>query len=146
MLFRSVASIAPVLTQHCALRPGGPHAAKKQAHWQAVAVAACEQSGRNRLPAVRPIRPLDEALADDAAAANSARLVLSLRPDAAPLRVICAELPAAQAVTLLSGPEGGLSAAEEAQALADGFALVSLGTRVLRAETAPLAALALLLA
>ena len=68
-----VASIAPVLTQHCALRPGGPHAAKKHAHWQAVAVAACEQSGRNRLPAVRPIRPLNEALADDAAAANPAR-------------------------------------------------------------------------
>ena len=56
----------------------------------------------------------------------------------------CADLSATQTVTLLSGPEGGLSAAEEAQALAAGFTPVSLGARVLRAETAPVAALALL--
>ena len=111
------ASLTPLLSQHCALRLSGPHAAKKHAHWQAVAVAACEQSGRNRLPLIHPPRPLAEGLAG---------------------------LAGAQTVTLLSGPEGGLSAAEETQALAAGFTPVSLGARVLRAETAPVAALALL--
>ena len=138
------ASLTPLLSQHCALRLSGPHAAKKHAHWQAVAVAACEQSGRNRLPLIHPPRPLAEGLAGQAEAGDGARFVLSLKPGAASLRAACAGLPAAQTVTLLSGPEGGLSAAEEAQALAAGFTPVSLGARVLRAETAPVAALALL--
>ena len=160
------ASLTPLLTRHCALRPSGPHAAKKHAHWQAVAVAACEQSGRNRLPTIHPPRALEDELegalestlenvppnaqascpAAPASASGHARFVLSLQADAIALRAACAAWPAAQTVTLLSGPEGGLSAAEQARAQAAGFVPVSLGNRVLRAETAPIAALALLLA
>jgi len=130
------ASIQPLLVAHSVLRLAGERAQKKQLHWQGVASAACEQSGRNRVPLVHPVRPFSEGLA---AAGGGTRLMLS-PGTAAPLRAG----PAAGPVWLLSGPEGGLSAAEESQALAQGFVAVSLGPRILRAETAPLAALALL--
>ena len=135
------ARITALLTRHCALRPSGAHAAKKHAHWQAIASAACEQSGRNRLPLIDLPRPWDNDLPDDL---PPARLLLSLSPQAPLLREHAAALPAGQPVCLLSGPEGGLSDEEQARAQAAGFAPVSLGPRTLRAETAPIAALALL--
>ncbi|MDO5085976.1 MAG: 16S rRNA (uracil(1498)-N(3))-methyltransferase [Comamonadaceae bacterium] len=138
------ASLTPVHTQHCALRLTGERAAKKQAHWQAVATAACEQSRRNRLPPVQPPQALPDVLAA-AKAAGHAGIVLSLDAQAPPLRNAAAHWPPTQAVALLSGPEGGLSATEEAAARAAGFLPASLGARVLRAETAPLVALAALL-
>ncbi|HSV83409.1 MAG TPA: 16S rRNA (uracil(1498)-N(3))-methyltransferase [Ramlibacter sp.] len=130
-----VAAIQPLLAERSVLRLAGERAQKKQAHWQAVAIAACEQCGRNRVPLVHPVQPLLPWLA-----AQPPGLVLSLRAGTQPL----AARANAAATTLLSGPEGGLSAAEEDAAAARGWLPVQLGPRVLRAETAPLAALALL--
>jgi len=130
-----VAAIQPLLAERSVLRLAGERAQKKQAHWQAVAIAACEQCGRNRVPLVHPVQPLLPWLAG-----QPPGLVLSLRTGTQPL----AAQANAAATTLLSGPEGGLSAAEEDAAAARGWLPVQLGPRVLRAETAPLAALALL--
>jgi 16S rRNA (uracil1498-N3)-methyltransferase len=129
-----VACIQPLLTERSVLRLDGERAERKRAHWQAVAVAACEQCGRARVPAVAGVLPLARWLAAPGA---GRRLLLSPRADAAPLRTF---VPGAWCA--LSGPEGGLSAAEEAAAEAAGFAPLSLGPRVLRADTAPLALLA----
>lgn len=136
-----VASIRPLMTERSVLRLKGERADKKQAHWQAVAVAACEQSGRTRVPVVHPVSALGDAVRS---AGTTARWILSLQDDAQPLHVL-AQAPGLDAVCLLSGPEGGLSAAEETLARQHGFAGVSLGCHTLRAETAPLAALAALM-
>ncbi|WP_295856894.1 16S rRNA (uracil(1498)-N(3))-methyltransferase [uncultured Xylophilus sp.] len=133
------ASVQPLMTAHSVLRLKGERADKKIAHWQAVAAAACEQSGRNRVPTVHPVRELSAWLAAGGAAGD--RRLLSLRTAAV---LAPADRPAV--VTFLSGPEGGLSAAEEDAAEAAGFRPVRLGPQVLRAETAPLAALARLTA
>jgi len=131
-----VASVQPLVCERSVLRLDGERARKKVAHWQAVAVAASEQSGRTRVPRIEDVATLTTWLAAPAPA-DASRLVLSVR-EAAPFRPDAAP----SACTLLSGPEGGLSPAEEAAAIAAGFAPVSLGARVLRADTAPLAALA----
>ncbi len=133
------ASIQPVATARSVLRLEGERAAKRQARWQAIAVAACEQCGRNRVPSVHA--PL--ALADwlRGVPGQGRRLLLSLRADSQPL---CQAAGDAQAVWVLHGPEGGLTAQEEDAALAAGFASASLGARVLRAETASVAALSML--
>lgn len=134
------ASIQPLLAQRSVVRLAGERAGRKQAHWQGVAVAACEQCGRNRVPLVHP--PLEltawlQALASTQTAWGQ-RWVLSLADGAQ--RALAPE--GDEPVTLLSGPEGGLTPAEEAAARAAGFQALSLGDRVLRAETAPLVALA----
>ena len=133
------ASIQPVTTARSVVKLAGERAAKRQAHWQAIAVAACEQCGRNRVPPVHA--PL--ALADwlRRAPAAGQRLLLSLRDGSQPLRQAAG---GASQVWVLHGPEGGLTAQEEDAALAAGFVPASLGTRVLRAETASVAALAVL--
>jgi len=136
-----VARVVPVQTAHGVLRLAGDRAERKQAHWRAVAVAACEQCGRNRVPAVAPVIALDDWLAEPGAGA--ARAVLSLAPGSRPLADWLGSLPAGAPVAFLSGPEGGLSPAEDARARAAGWAPVNLGARVLRAETAALAALTL---
>lgn len=130
-----VASVQPLLAERSVLRLAGERAQKKQAHWQGIAVAACEQSGRNRVPVVHAVQPLAAWLAQ-----ARAGVVLSLRAGTRPV----AGLVGAADITLLSGPEGGLSPAEEEAAIARGWQPANLGARVLRAETAPLAALALL--
>jgi 16S rRNA (uracil1498-N3)-methyltransferase len=118
------------------LRLDGDRAERKRVHWQAVAVAACEQSGRARVPVVEPVRSLAQWLA--AARIEGQRLLLSPRPGARALH----ETTPGPALCALSGPEGGLSPAEEAAALAAGFEPTGLGPRILRADTAPLALLA----
>ena len=138
------ASLQPLLCERSSLRLSGERAQKKRAHWQAVAVAASEQSGRNRLLDVRSQLMFQEHL-DQPVAAGDARWLLSLDPAAVPAHEALDALAPGQAVTLLSGPEGGLAPAEEAAARDAGYRPVSLGPRVLRAETAPLAALAALL-
>ncbi|MFV0679938.1 16S rRNA (uracil(1498)-N(3))-methyltransferase [Ottowia sp.] len=137
------ASLQPLLAERSSLRLLGERATRKHAHWQAVAVAACEQSGRNRLIDVLKQLSFQEYI-EAPKAPDGWRSVLSLAAGAVPWREAMATLPAAMPVTLLSGPEGGLSAHEEAAARTAGYVPVSLGPRVLRAETAPLAALALL--
>ena len=137
------ASITPLVAERSVLRLKGERADKKLAHWQAVAVAACEQCGRNRVPPVHPAVTLAEWLGTNAAPVDGGgRLLLSLRPGTLPLR---AAAGGNGSLWFLSGPEGGLTPAEEALALAQGFQPTTLGPRVLRAETAPLAALAALL-
>jgi 16S rRNA (uracil1498-N3)-methyltransferase len=136
-----VAAIQPLQMERSVLRLDGERAAKRVAHWQAVAVGASEQSGRTRVPVVAPVRAVGAWLAaHDAGASYAGRLVMST--GSAP--------PLAQAVAgtvggrwlALSGPEGGLAPDEEAAAIARGFTPVSLGALILRADTAPLAWLA----
>lgn len=140
------ASITPLHTQRSVLRLDAARAARKQAHWRSVAAAACEQCGRNRLPTLHPVTDFGALAARLTAlglAARTPRLLLSLQADSRPWPP-CVPEPAAP-VCLLSGPEGGFSPDEEDAARALGFVAVSLGARVLRAETAPLALLAALL-
>lgn len=136
-----VSVIQPLMCERSVLRLSGERAAKKVAHWQAVALAACEQSRRTRVPQIAPVRSLGEwllELAPGASVPNApARWMLSLA-EARPVAALA--LPQAGALCL-SGPEGGLSPAEESSAREAGFVPVSLGPRVLRADTAPLALL-----
>jgi 16S rRNA (uracil1498-N3)-methyltransferase len=138
-----VASIQPLMTERSVLRLAAERATKKVEHWQSVAIAACEQCGGNRVPTVHGVKTLAQWLAglDAADTVAPRRLLLSLRDGTQALRLV--GLGDAGAL-FLSGPEGGLSATEEAAAVAVGFAPVTLGARVLRSETAALAALALL--
>ncbi|MBC7482121.1 MAG: 16S rRNA (uracil(1498)-N(3))-methyltransferase [Rhizobacter sp.] len=131
--------IQPLLCERSVLRLSGERAVKKVAHWQAVAVSACEQSGRTQVPRVAPVATLTDWLRGlpPVAEAGMARWMLGFR-DAVPLDALM--VPAA-GVVCLSGPEGGLSPAEEDAARGAGFVAVSLGPRVLRADTAPLAVL-----
>ena len=141
-----VASIQPLMTERTVLRLDGDRAAKKAAHWQSVAVAACEQCGRNRVPLIHPVTNLSTWIKTTGEALAHTKCLLSLREGTQPLRERMAaadSLGSDCGLTFLSGPEGGLGSAEEALAVAAGFAPVSLGERVLRAETAALAALTL---
>ena len=140
-----VASIQPLMSERSVLRLSGERATKKQQHWHSVAVSACEQCGGNRVPLVHPVSNLAAWLKTGATAEAGAgvqRLLLALHEGATPLRNTGRLTQGG--VTLLSGPEGGLNRAEEAAAMDCGFAPVSLGARVLRAETAALVGLALL--
>lgn len=131
------ASIQPLVCERSVLRVAGERALRKAAHWRAVAVSACEQCGRNRVPAIAEPIALVQWLGGQADVAAQ-RLLLSTGA-AAPWPPPRSE---ADAVMILSGPEGGLAPAEEAAAVAAGFVAYSLGPRVLRADTAPLGALA----
>ncbi|RZT41126.1 16S rRNA (uracil(1498)-N(3))-methyltransferase [Cupriavidus agavae] len=139
-----VAAIQPLQAQRSVVRLSGERAARREAHWQALIQAACEQCGRNRLPALAPVSTFEGWLA--AAPAGGHRLLLSPRA-VAPLPELArthADAWRAGGVTLLIGPEGGLSPEEEAAARHAGFIGVSLGPRILRTETAGLACLATL--
>jgi len=139
-----VASIQPLMSERSVLRIKGERADKKLAHWRGVAIAACEQCGRSRVPVIHDAANLADWLKGAGqGAAGGARLLLSLQDGTRPLADAVAAAGGG-AVTFLSGPEGGLGPAEEAAAIAGGFAPVTLGPRVLRAETAPLACLAFL--
>ena len=140
-----VSGLQPLMTERSVLRLSGERAEKKVAHWHSVAVAASEQCGGNRVTQLQAVSTLAAWLAQLPAAAVGARLLLSLQPPCQALRDAAAQWAPDLPITLLSGPEGGLSPAEEAAALARGFVAVSLGQRTLRAETAALAALAALL-
>jgi 16S rRNA (uracil1498-N3)-methyltransferase len=132
-----VARIQPLVCERSVLRVAGERAQRKAVHWRAVAVAACEQCGRNRVPEIA--EPIELAQWLRAQADASAQRLLLSTGAAAPWPP---PRSAAGSVTVLSGPEGGLSAAEETEATAFGFVAYSLGPRVLRADTAPLGALA----
>ena len=144
-----VASIQPLMTERSVLRLSGERASKKQSHWQSVAVAACEQCGGNQVPVVHEVMNLAQWLKARSSTAQTdfgLDLLLSLRAQTQGLRERVAEASRVGAsLCFLSGPEGGLSVAEEDTALAAGFLPTSLGPRVLRAETAALAVLASLL-
>ena len=138
------ASIQPVMSERSVLRLKADRADKKLVHWRGIASAACEQCGRNRVPLIYEIATLADWLKKSMAASSvdaGTRLLLSLQEGTRPLSQAVA---GSGELSFLSGPEGGLSPAEEAAALACGFAPVTLGPRILRAETAPLGCLALL--
>lgn len=133
------AAIQPVLAARGVVKLDAATAAKKLAHWQGVAIAACEQCGRARVPALGAPMALHDWLLRPAPAGV---LRVQLAPDAgAALAVIAA---GATAVELLIGPEGGLDPAEQAAAFAAAYQPCHLGPRVLRSETAALTALAVL--
>ncbi|WP_244826238.1 MULTISPECIES: 16S rRNA (uracil(1498)-N(3))-methyltransferase [unclassified Caballeronia] len=140
-----VADIVPLTTERGVVRLAGERALKRQAHWQALVRAACEQCGRNRVPHVAPPRDLDAWLADlPPASDGELRLLLSPRAE-----LTFATLPAKaprEPVTLLIGPEAGFSPLEESEIVAAGFSALGLGPRVLRTETAGIAVLAALAA
>ena len=138
-----VAAIQPLQLARSVLKLSGERADKRVAHWQAVAVGAAEQSGRTRVPVVHPVRTLGAWLATltPQPAGDECRHVMSTG-EAPPLAGALASAPGARMRLSLSGPEGGLTAEEEAEARRAGFAPVSLGPRILRADTAPLAWLA----
>jgi 16S rRNA (uracil1498-N3)-methyltransferase len=140
-----VASLQPLMTERTVLRLKGERAEKKQAHWHAVAVAACEQCGGNRVPVIHPVRTLDEWLREAPPVDGVWRGVLSLAEGARPLRETVSGGEVSQPLCLVHGPEGGLSPQEQQALLTRGFSPVTLGPRVLRAETAAIAALAALL-
>jgi 16S rRNA (uracil1498-N3)-methyltransferase len=135
-----VASIQPLMTERSVLRLSGERAAKKVAHWQSIAVAACEQSGRNQVPLIHEAMTLPAWLAANTSSA-AVRCLLSLHPDSRPISALLTASEPPASIVFLSGPEGGLSAAEENLALQRDFLPIRLGARVLRAETAALAAL-----
>jgi len=141
------ASIQPLMTERSVVRLDAQRSLKKLSHWNSIAISSCEQCGRNRLAQVHAPLTLTQWLRRSPAPsqAGQALLILSLQPGNMPLAQWRAGPGAAAAdIVFLCGPEGGLSAAEEIQAMAAGHLPVSLGARTLRSETAALAALTLL--
>jgi 16S rRNA (uracil1498-N3)-methyltransferase len=132
-----VAAIVPVVTARSVVRLDRDTRERKLAHWRGVAVAACEQCGRARIPAIAEPVPLAERLRVPGAAG---RLLLS--PEAPESLVAAAR--GMQSLEMLVGPEGGLEDGEREAALAAGYRACRLGPRVLRSETAAIAALAVL--
>jgi len=131
-----VTRIVPLFSERTELRLAGERLEKKRRHWEQVLISACEQCGRNRLPSLEA--PL--SLADWVARADCAlKLVLHHRGDQG-----LAEGPRPDSVCLLIGPEGGLAETEIEQAMEAGFTPLTLGPRVLRTETAPVASISLL--
>jgi 16S rRNA (uracil1498-N3)-methyltransferase len=133
-----VAAVVPVVTARSVVKLDADARGRRRAHWTGIAVAACEQCGRATLPAIAAPRALADVLAGPSAA--GARLLLA--PDA-PL-ALAAAVRDETAVEILVGPEGGLEDAERHAALDAGFRACRLGPRVLRSETAAIAALAVL--
>jgi len=132
-----VTAIQPLATERSVVKLAGERADRRLQHWQHVVIAACEQCGRNRVPAVAPVQTLFAYLA---AVERNVRLLMLSPHAATPLK----RVPPAASVVLLIGAEGGLAPAEFQAAEASGFEPVSLGPRILRTETAPVAALAVL--
>jgi 16S rRNA (uracil1498-N3)-methyltransferase len=131
-----VAWIQPVVCDRSVVRLSGERAARREAHWRRVAVAACEQCGRNRIPDVRPTLGFQSWIA---VAADAKRWMLV--PDGTS---VAAMPPPGGPLELLVGPEGGLSERERDLAASRAFEPVALGRRVLRTETAPIVAMAAL--
>lgn len=129
-----VAAFCPVTSRRSVVRLSGDRAAKRVAHWQGVATAACEQCGRNQIPSIGTLESVEQWLARPAD--DTVRLMLA--PDAEnglPAK------PPSHNVQLLVGAEGGLDPVEMIAAKSAGFIPMRLGPRILRTETAGLAAL-----
>lgn len=142
-----VRSIQPLSARRSVLRLEGDRALKRQAHWQRIAIAACMQCGRDRLPVIEPLAALPawldgQARLTDAHAASPPVQRWMLTPGAPALAAEPSDAPSS--IWLLVGPEGGLDESEIDAACQAGFVPVGLGPRVLRTETAGLAALSAL--
>lgn len=134
-----VGRIVPVLARRSVVRLDGARAARRVEHWRGVAASACEQCGRNRVPEVAELQGLERWLAQPAPAGA---LRLMLAPGAGHTLATLAPPAAGSPIELLIGSEGGLAPEEMHAAAQAGFVAVRLGPRVLRTETAGLAALA----
>jgi 16S rRNA (uracil1498-N3)-methyltransferase len=132
-----VSEITPLFTERCEVKLSGDRLDKKVGHWQQVAISACEQSQRNRVPQINKPLKLDQWQTH---CDSSLKLVLHHRTES---RLADMPQPSGQ-IALLVGPEGGLSEREIEQAIAQDFQALALGPRVLRTETAPLAAISIL--
>ncbi|HEZ1579530.1 TPA: 16S rRNA (uracil(1498)-N(3))-methyltransferase [Neisseria meningitidis] len=131
-----VTAIQPVISERCIVRLDGERAAKRLARWQEIVISACEQSGRNTVPPVLPIIGYREAL--DKMPSESTRLIMSINR----ARKLSDIRQPSGAIVFMVGPEGGWTEQEEQQAFDAGFQAVTLGKRILRTETAALAAIA----
>lgn len=131
-----VTAIQPVISERCIVRLDGERAAKRLARWQEIVISACEQSGRNTVPPVLPIIGYREAL--DKMPSESTKLIMSINR----ARKLGDIRQPSGAIVFMVGPEGGWTEQEEQQAFEAGFQAVTLGKRILRTETAALAALA----
>lgn len=130
-----ITDITPLWSERCDVRLKGERLEKKMEHWKKVAISACEQSGRNQLPTIHPAMNYHDWAC---AVESEIKLVLHTR-DQKPL----AEIKAPASVALLVGPEGGITDEEVELCLQQGFTGLTLGPRILRTETAALAALSL---
>jgi len=134
-----VARIVPILAERSVVKIDTKQRERKREHWQAIAASACEQCGRNRVPEIHAPVPLGDSLGG--LAADAVRCMLAADGGVALAKLVTGDrLP----VVLLIGPEGGLAGNERDFARANGFVASRLGPRVMRTETAGLAALAVL--
>lgn len=131
-----VAEIRPVISERCVVRLSGERAEKRVARWQEIVVSACEQSGRSIVPKVLPLTTYAQALQQ--LPQETAKLLMSLNR----AQKLSDVQPQSGKVVFMVGPEGGWTEKEEQQAFDAGFQSVTLGKRVLRTETASLAAIA----
>ena len=131
-----VAEIRPVISERCVVRLSGERAEKRVARWQEIVVSACEQSGRNIVPKVLPLTTYAQALQQ--LSQETTKLLMSLNR----AQKLSDIRPQSGKVVFMVGPEGGWTEKEEQQAFDAGFQSVTLGKRVLRTETASLAAIA----
>jgi 16S rRNA (uracil1498-N3)-methyltransferase len=131
-----VKTIWPLLSERAGVRLDGDRLLKKLGHWQRIAISACEQCGRNQIPEISAPAKLATVLQRAADTRPGLRLILH------PAGEVSALAPQCDSLLLLVGPEGGFSEAEVSAAVAAGFHNFQLGPRILRTETAPLAALA----
>lgn len=131
-----VAEIRPVISERCVVRLNGERAEKRVARWQEIVVSACEQSGRNIVPKVLPLTTYAQALQQ--LPQETTKLLMSLNR----AQKLGDVRPQSGKVVFMVGPEGGWTEKEEQQAFDAGFQSVTLGKRVLRTETASLAAIA----
>lgn len=127
-----VNTIQPLFTARCNVKLSGDRLAKKLIHWQKIAISACEQSGRNQVPVVCKPQDFQEWVTQPDVSYTG----LLLNPTSG---ISCKGLPEMEKISLLVGPEGGLTELEINAATAGGFTSVRLGPRVLRTETAALA-------
>jgi 16S rRNA (uracil1498-N3)-methyltransferase len=139
-------AFVPLTTTRSVVRLAGDRAVRRHAHWQGIVRASCEQCGRNRLPDVAPAREIGTWLTGLSKEPAEGELRILLSPRATYHFNALPAQPPTGPVTVLVGPEGGFSAAEEAAAAHHGFAPVGLGPRVLRTETAGIAVLSALAA
>jgi 16S rRNA (uracil1498-N3)-methyltransferase len=128
-----IAAIQPLITRHTIVQPGEGKSEK----WRRTALEACKQCGQDQLPAIADPLPFDRWIANPSAAPGL-KLIASLAPGARPLREILHAHPGTTAATLIIGPEGDFSPDETTAALAAGFLPATLGSIVLRVETATL--------
>lgn len=131
-----VAEIRPVISERCVVRLSGERAEKRVARWQEIVVSACEQSGRNIVPKVLPLTTYAQALQQ--LPQETTKLLMSLNR----AQKLSDVQPQSGKIVFMVGPEGGWTEQEEQQAFDAGFQSVTLGKRVLRTETASLAAIA----